>query len=531
MVNIKEKGAFYTPEDIAFWMSERVLNCVNATKRVEVLEPSCGDGIFLKTLLSLARKGSCNIDAVEHDYNAFRKTSKFYDSYSNISVIKNDFLFWSTQKKYDLILGNPPYIVKKLLKSSQAEQCKKIHMQAGLVEKEVANIWTSFVVKCEALLQQNGILAFVLPTELLQVNYAKEIRDFLSDKFSRLEIISFRRLAFEGIEQDTVILIAYKNTKEPHGLYFSEVSSISDLTPKTLQFEKHHNALETKWSSYILKEDDVSFIKGISQKCKKVSDLCTSVAGIVTAANSYFILSKDEVDRYKLNKYVKKIIQKGIYVNGSVEIQERDYKALEANMKPCYLLDLNDIPAQRFTKGLLEYLEHGTSMGIPDRYKCKLRERWYDIPSIWKSEGLFFKRGHQYPKILVNKADVYVTDSAYRINMKEGADIKSFVSSFYNSLTLLSSELNGRYYGGGVLEITPNEFKGLPIPYSSLKNKEYQLFVKKFKSKPSIESFITENDSRTLLKIDGVTEKDVHRLHQLYKKVKSRRMKGDFDER
>jgi adenine-specific DNA-methyltransferase len=49
--------------------------------------------------------------------------------------------------------------------------------------------------------------------------------------------------------------------------------------------------------------------------------------------------------------------------------------------------------------------------------------------------------------------------------MKEDYDLNSLIFSFYNTLTLLMSEIEGRYYGGGVLELIPSEFKKLPIPY------------------------------------------------------------------
>ncbi|HHQ4746911.1 TPA: hypothetical protein ACSQX0_003786, partial [Vibrio cholerae] len=188
---------------------------------------------------------------------------------------------------------------------------------------------------------------------------------------------------------------------------------------------------------------------------------------------SFFILTSDEVKSLNLDKYTKRIVKKGMLVNGKIEITPQMFDEISISGKPCYLMDLNGIPESEFSKELQNYLLSGVDFGIPDRYKCKLRERWFDVPTIWKSEGVFFKRGHLHPKLMVNRAEVYVTDSAYRIKMNDGYDIESLVYSFYNSLTLLFSELNGRYYGGGVLELTPNEFKGLPIPYLKVNKKDF----------------------------------------------------------
>ena len=56
-----------------------------------------------------------------------------------------------------------------------------------------------------------------------------------------------------------------------------------------------------------------------------------------------------------------------------------------------------------------------------------------------------------------------MTDTAYHIRMQDKWNVKDLCFSFYNSLTLLFAEIEGRFYGGGVLELTPEEFRGLPL--------------------------------------------------------------------
>ena len=253
-MNCKEKGSFYTPEELASWMTRRLLgNPIFADqKKIKILEPSSGDGVFFKTILACSNDLNMNvaIDAVEFSQSAAEESQQ---SFKKVKVFNEDFLFWEAKKKYDIIIGNPPYIVKSKLTTAQAKRCKDIHTESGLNNREVANIWTSFVIKGSQLLTSTGVLGFVLPTELLQVNYAKEIRSLLLKTFKRVEVISFRNLAFDKIEQDTVLLLAYMTSEEP-GLYFSEATEVSELKKKTINLvKKGTENSELKWSSFVLK--------------------------------------------------------------------------------------------------------------------------------------------------------------------------------------------------------------------------------------------------------------------------------------
>ena len=66
--------------------------------------------------------------------------------------------------------------------------------------------------------------------------------------------------------------------------------------------------------------------------------------------------------------------------------------------------------------------------------------------------------------MLLNEVDMLATDSFYRVVTKEQYQDWRLVFSFYNSITLTLAELEGRFYGGGVLELIPSEFQNLLIP-------------------------------------------------------------------
>lgn len=76
------------------------------------------------------------------------------------------------------------------------------------------------------------------------------------------------------------------------------------------------------------------------------------------------------------------------------------------------------------------------------------------------------KRSHHFPRVVVNEATVVTTDTIYRGRMTVDSPMtaRALAASFHNSLTLLSAEIEGRSFGGGVLELVPSEISRLSIP-------------------------------------------------------------------
>lgn len=523
MTNKKNTGSYYTPSYLANFISKRVLSHFEGRTCLSILEPSVGDGAFIA---ELDKEKNINISLTALDINEIELeiASKRW-SKKNASFVKTDFLEHPATEKYSVVIGNPPYVKKNLLTSKQIEISKEIHSNENLTEISVKNIWTTFLVKANTLLNKNGILAFVLPSELLQVKFAEEIREYIKREFERIEVFTFNDLMFECKGQDTIVLFAYK-TAEQKGEFFTNISS-KELLEKNSFILNQNNILvdsKVKWTHHFLTSDELIFIDKLRMQLKTVNYYSDSKPGIVTAANKFFIIDKETEKQYSLSKFTKPIIQKGFFVNGSVVFNNKDIKNLEENNHPTRLLKLND--DDEISNKLSEYLCIGVTEEIPNRYKCKIRNNWYVIPNISeKPDAFFFKRSHLYPKLLKNNSNAYVTDSAYKIKMKNEYDLNSFIYSFYNTLTLLLSELDGRYYGGGVLELTPSEFKKLPIPYIQINDIEFDDFTQRFENKINIEDILLQNDFRILNSTLGINDTEMKRLTEIRNKLKKKRLR------
>ncbi len=521
MTTKKHTGSYYTPDYLAGFISKRVLSHFEGRQHISVLEPSVGDGSFI----SMLNESSSNIDITAIDINKVElDNAKMKWHGINSTFIESDFLDFACKGKFSLVIGNPPYVKKSFLKKEQIEISKDVHKSEGLSEVSVKNIWTTFLIKSNTLLSDDGVIAFVLPSELLQVKFAEEIREYLKNQFQRIEIFTFNDLMFECKGQDTIVLIAYKQHLNK-GEFFTNIVNKDVLLNNSFELRNNDLLVESKvkWTHHFLTNSEISFLGDLKNSLSNINSYCESRPGIVTAANKFFIIDREIEKQYDLAAYTKPIVQKGYYVNGSVTFNDEDFIALE-NKYPSRLLQLDN--NDEVSDQLAEYLSIGIEQEINERYKCKKRTKWYVIPNIaTKPDAFFFKRSHNYPKLLKNNTNAFVTDSAYKVSVRPGFDLNSLIFSFYNSLTLAFSEIDGRYYGGGVLELTPNEFKNLPLPYVQINNQKFDEFVGRFENKKNIEEVLQINDNVILSEVLNLSQSDIKKIQDIRQKLVTKRMR------
>jgi adenine-specific DNA-methyltransferase len=529
MKSKKSSGSFYTPQSIADFLVDYLSDKLNSNSSVSILEPSAGDGVFVKTVIkheSLSKKIERFV-VVEKSRRELNKIIKVMKE-PIFAAINSDFLDFqlNNNQKFSLVLGNPPYIKTNLLNKQQVKKCKAIHQNANLSNHKPKNIWTSFLIRCIEFTEDNGVLAFVLPSELLQVKFAAELRELILKEFERVEIFTFNELLFKDCKgQDTILLIGERKSANK-GVYYCNIDKLDDLSIKKFTLAQNVKIRESKWTHHHLETDEIELLEKIKQKIQTVNYYCNSRAGIVTAANDFFIVDANTVNKYSLNDFIKPIIQRGIFVNGSVILTIEEFQALVYKSKPTYLIALDKNSVIRKNAKLWNYLQTGKDKMIHTRYKTSLRNNWYEVPNVGvPAEAFFFKRCYEYPKLIKNSANVLSTDSAYSITMKENFKVENFIFSFYNSLTLAFAELHGRYYGGGVLELTPNEFKNLPFPYVDIKI-DFNSFVKDFKNKATIKDISRENDASILKSIDrNLDQGSIEKVFNIREKLYLRRIK------
>ncbi|RTY96040.1 N-6 DNA methylase [Flavobacterium sp. GT3R68] len=533
MIN-KETGSYYTPYVLSEFLVKHIVKNYKL-KNYKILEPSCGDGSFVEALKNnLPINKKILIDICDINEEELLKSSDILLSNKNftVKVHLGDYLT-KENDKFSIIIGNPPYISKNFLSKEQIELCKKVLDKSIDKYGEVKNIWPAFLIKATEELDEEGIICYVLPSELLQVKYTKPIRDFLLANYSRIEIFAFNELIFKGAEQDVVVFIGKKKSNPiKNEVSFYQVEKLEDL--KIPDFvEKHTNINRKrldKWTNYILDEDELNFIESLVTKFKlqPIKEFCAKAeVGIVSAANDYFIRSKSEVEERMLTDISKTILKKSSFLKNTIIFDIDELIKLNNENKPTQLILFENTRFKLQNKPFQKYILEGEKLKLNLRYKMKLRENWYTIPSVWHPEGFFVKRSHVFPKIIFNPVNALVTDSFYRIKMRDSFSIETLTFCFYNTLTFILSELEGRFYGGGVLELTPSEFKNLNIPYRhEIGNEELKELNTMFVKEKSIIEILNYTDS---IIFKDLPINDIDKLRGIWIKLLKRRLKSDID--
>src|SRR5208337_2516314 len=170
-----------------------------------------------------------------------------------------------------------------------------------------------------------------------------------------------------------------------------------------------------------------------------------------------------------------------------------------------------------------EYIQLGESQNLHTRYKCRIRNPWYAVPSVYTTKIGMLKRSHDTPRLIYNRLGAFTTDTAYRINTTVSTPEK-LIYCFLNALTALSCELEGRHYGGGVLELVPSEIERLLVPLVRAPAGKLLRLDRRLRQSTSVENVFRDQDA-AILKLLDVDRPTQTILAQAWSRLRQRRQR------
>jgi adenine-specific DNA-methyltransferase len=475
----KARGAFFTPPAIARFLTDwAIADDPNA----RVLDPTCGDGVFLlaagEQLRALgasnaaAKKQLSGVDV--HGPSLKHARGLLHEAGLDGTLVESDFFHLFTPAQIggqklewqDAVVGNPPFVRYQEFGVEVRRRAAAAALAQGVRLSGLASSWAPMLVHASGFLKPEGRLAMVVPSELLTVSYAEPIRRWLRKRFRAVSLVMFEDLQFEHAEEQVVLLVA-RGTGGCDAFTLFHVRDSDDLERLHI-FDASSAALAEggKWTDLMLPlATRHLFKRAVSERFVRLDDYGTPELGTVTGSNEFFAISEATRIKFGLKEnLLRRISPPGTKHLKGLTFSRAQWEELKASGERVWLLCPD--PKTR-SKALAAYVKHGEKLGVHEAYKCTVRTPWWRPPAVSEPDLFFTYMSHRYPRLIANTAGATLVNSMHGVRLKKGmtAEVRDALPLLcLNSVTMLGAEVQGRSYGGGILKMEPREAAGLPMP-------------------------------------------------------------------
>ena len=299
-----ENAAFFTRSDIVYSIIKD-LPKFSKKKILKILEPSVGVGNFLPQIIEKYKDvKSIEIDVYDIDINSIKILSsllKIINPPSNfkINIINQDFLLSNTSKKYDLVVGNPPF--KKIVGNKELLSLYRLNA----INKESKNIFSFFLDKSINL---GRYVSLIMPKSLTHTPEFDKTRDMLNS-YNLLKICDYGEKGFNGVKIETIsILLEVKKEKSDNILIESFIRNSQKFEMKNYIFSKNF----PYWIIYRDKKFDKTLSKMQNgtfdfKRDRQITKKITKKSGKFRVLKSRNIGNNKIIDNKKSDCYVDSI--------------------------------------------------------------------------------------------------------------------------------------------------------------------------------------------------------------------------------
>jgi adenine-specific DNA-methyltransferase len=520
----KLRGGFYSPDSLVRVCLDRAQALLTGGGTIRVLEPSAGDGAFVAGLAKhpLAERIGWATAVEILGSEASKCDAQLLSAPFDGETVERSFLAWANapHELYDLAVGNPPFVRFQFVDSIERVHADQIAKGAGLHFKGVSNLWLPILVAALTSLRPGGVFAFIIPAECFTGISGHEVREWLLDNVIRLKVDLFAPGSFPGVLQEVVVLSG-KTVEE--GLLPTRDLHMHEHGPQVIREWRHQSVANHRtWTRFLLSPAQVQSLEAANNlgSVTPLGEVARFEVATVTGANSFFCVDAETLDRYSLRDWARPLLPRTRHAKG-LAYTDTDAANASAEGLPTYILDFApNSPDPLRRRGASEYIGLGVADELPDRYKCRIREPWYKVPIVAPGMMMMAKRSHLFPRVIVNDANVLTTDTIYRGRLLPEVTMsaRDVAASFHNSLTLLTAEIEGRSFGGGVLELVPSEISRLALPHPDGMHVEFDRldWVCRSAGGDLSDALVEETNALVSKKTDGMNKGLMDELHEAH---------------
>jgi adenine-specific DNA-methyltransferase len=465
----KIHGQFLTPPVVAdFMVKWGIKNNCNS-----MLDPSVGTGIFASKILneqSMVKNIVCiDTDILMLNITNFRTFKKSREI--DIDLINNNFLKFKENKKFGLVICNPPYMNFHDYDRNIISNIEKMY---NIKISKLTNIYSLFFIHSASFLEENGRMVYITPSEFLYTGYGIELKKFLLDNFTINAFIltESKNIVFnDALTSSVVTLLENKRCEDGHKVKFIKVDEWNiDTNEKILHLldNKKTDGLlckeipqislnpAKKWLILFEKKNRIN-----TEKLIPLRDIDKVKRGIATGHNAFFTLSEDEIENWHIeNKFLKPVLSKAAH-GKNYDFSKKDFEKLVNNKEKVFLLYVFSKPSENLKK----YIKYGEELKVNKRYLAFNRDPWFSMEKRKPAPILATVFSRNNMRFIYNKTHVLNLASFHGIypDFKDKSKIKALLAYLNSNEAKKIMFSEKRTYGGGLDKFEPRDLEEIMV--------------------------------------------------------------------
>jgi type I restriction-modification system DNA methylase subunit len=508
-------GQYYTPPPIVELITEMCIKSPND----KVLDPACGSGGFLvkayHKLKDLKRKENPFVDENRlHeeilsqlygvDINPFPATLSSINlairnlkvPSRHINIVVSDFFKVKPSTgiipQVDVVVTNPPYTRQEEMEyKEQIREEALTYLDGSKIQLDArAGIYAYFFIHSAKFLKEHGMMGQITSDTWLDVGYGEDLKNFFLDHFKIHAIIWYDVRAFEKALVGTCITILEKEdeSKEERENNLVKFVRIKKAMPTEEIVRRIETAKENYEDEYIgitvKKQKELEpeekwgrFLRAPTiyykilhhPKVTKLGKIAHIRRGITSGANEFFYLDREKIKSWSIEEdYLRPIVISPREMKIEINPSDIDYWVLFVHKPKEELSGTNVLKYIQWGEEVETRIKGGTRggsviKGFHNLSTVKSRKLWYDVGIREPAPILRSRRIWERCVYFLNKAYALANDSLYEIHPFDRNNVKVLAGILNSSIIAFISELEGRFYGGGVLELEIYETKNMTV--------------------------------------------------------------------
>jgi adenine-specific DNA-methyltransferase len=473
-------GQFSTPKTLANDILRNALKLMPTGEKIRFLDPAIGTGAFFSALNNNACSSTCIEAATGYEIDEhYGKPALDLWSRSILDYQLDDFTKVAPPlneiEKFNLIICNPPYVRHHHINGQKERLHVEAMVAANMKLSGLAGLYCYFIALSHRWMRSNAIAGWLIPSEFMDVNYGRAVKEYLLKEVSLLQIHRFdpKDAQFDdALVSSAVVWFQNKKPDLDRQVKFTYGCSIEHPAHEKI-VSARVLANENKWSRFPVSDEREVLIT------PRLSDFFSVKRGIATGDNKYFILTKSDIESKSLPiSQFKPILPSPRHLSGiEVTADDLGYPEIEDKL---FVLDckLAISEIEQLYPELYAYLQVGIKTGVADRYLCKSRKLWYAQEN--RAESHFYctymgrsdKNGKKSFRFILNHSKAIVANSYLILYPKPDvvaiiAKYPEMVAIFFEALNTITEKVmieEGRVYGGGMHKLEPRELANVPAP-------------------------------------------------------------------